>query len=218
MFERLINKLKSKKYQLQKTNISNDTPEEQKPSFDILLSQQDKFFKMEISDYISLVDFTERMKEIDTFGIESMISNSVIWNSGKQRVNKGTYYIIVVDNRLYNILISEDGLIIVERTRIDQITEERIIRLENNEYWCTFFKHDATGNTFYTRYYNTCGFSLGALNLTTEETIETFKPVIDNLKSISGIENIIDLNVFDPDGKAAIKKLQIPTPPNSSEK
>lgn len=213
MFARLINKLKTKKYKLQKPTLHQDIPEEQKPSFDILLSQKDKFFKMEISDYITIVDFDERMREIDNFGIEPMISNSVMWNSSKQRVNKGTYYIIEVDNRLYNILISDGCLMIVERTKINEITEERIIRLENTDYWCTFFKHDATGNTFYTRYYNTCGFSLGALNLTTEETIETFKPVIENLRNIPGIEDIIDLDTIDPSGKTTAKKLQIPIPP-----
>ncbi len=207
MFERLINKFKTKKYKLQKPTLNQDSPEEQKPSFNILLSQKDKFFKMEISEYISLVDFVEKMKEIDNLGIESMISNSVIWNSSMQRINKGTYYIIVVDNRLYNILISDGCLIIDERTKINEITEERVIRLENNDYWCTFFKHDATGSTFYTRYYNTHGFSLGALDLTREEAIETFRPVIENLRNIDGIDDVIDLNIFDSPGQKTMKKI-----------
>ncbi len=215
MVERLFNKLKTKKYKLQKPTLNQDTPEEQKPSFDIVLSQKDNFLKMEISDDITLVDFVERMKEVDTFGIEPMISNPVMWNSSKQRVNKGAYYIIVVDNRLYNILISNDCIIIDEKTKINEITEERIIRLENNDYWCTFFKHDATGSTFYTKYYNTRGFSLGALDLTKEETVETFRPVIENLRNIPGIEDILDLDTIDPSGKTTAKKLQIPKPPTS---
>lgn len=207
MFENLINKLKTKKQQLQNLVFYNGHFDDHNPSFEILLSQENKFFKLEISDYISSVDYGERMKKIDNFGLESMISASVLWNSKRQKINKGTYFVITIDNRLYNILISDGNLIIDERTNIEQIIEERIIRLENNNYWCTFFKHDITGNTFYTRYYNTCGFSLGTLDLTKEETIEVFGSVIENLRNIDGIDGIIDLSIFEQNSKKEVKKL-----------
>lgn len=139
MFENLINKLKAKKQQLQNPVFYKGHIDNHNPVFEILLSQENKFFKMEISDYISIVDYEERMKKIDNFGLESMISASVLWNSKRQKVNKGTYFAIKINNRLYNILISDGNLIIDERTNIEQIIEERIIRLENNNYWCTFF-------------------------------------------------------------------------------
>lgn len=207
MFENLINKLKAKKQQLQNPVFYKGHIDNHNPTFEILLSQENKFFKMEISDYISIVDYEERMKKIDNFGLESMISASVLWNSKRQKVNKGTYFVIKINNRLYNILISDGNLIIDERTNIEQIIEERIIRLENNNYWCTFFKHDIAGNTFYTRYYNTCDFSLGTLDLTKEETIEILGSVIDNLRNIDGIDDIIDLSIFEQNSKKELKKL-----------
>lgn len=194
MFEKIINKLKNKKNELQSS--TSHTPLEHTEPFEILLSKDNNFYKMEINDYISIIDYTERMRIIDNYGIDDLISSSVSWNNSKQKINKGTYFIIPIDNRLYNILINENFLIIDERTRKNDITEERIIRLENNDYWCTIFHHDITGSTFYVRYYNTCGFSVGKLDLTKEEVIEEFSSVIENLKNIIGIEQIIDLNTL----------------------
>ena len=58
-------------------------------------------------------------------------------------------------------------------------------------------KHDKTGNTFYTRYYNKNRlYSLGALELHEEETYDEVNSVIHNLESIEGIENILDIELL----------------------
>lgn len=205
MFEKLIGKFKKTKVQVSTSPVAH--LKEQTSTFEIKLSRQNNFFKMEISDYVSLIDYYEKMNQIDTFGLDAMICNSVSWNSRRQKINKGTYFVIVSNNRLYNILISDEHLIIDERTKVEEVTEERVIKLENNEYWCSFFKHDITGNTFFNRYFNTSGFSIGALDLTKEEAIETFRPVIENLRNIDGIDDIIDPNIFDSPDQKTMKKI-----------
>lgn len=70
---------------------------------------------MKISDYITITDYVERMRQIDNLGLEKMVFNHVLWNSNKQKVNKGTYYVINTLNGIYNILINDELLIINER-------------------------------------------------------------------------------------------------------
>ena len=131
----------------------------------------------------------------------------MLWNSNKQKVNKGTYYVITIDNRIYNILFNGDKIIIDERTKIEldeptqkeNITQERVItiNINKNEFHYFSAKHDKTGNTFYTRYYNKNRlYSLGALELHEEETYDEVNSVIHNLESIEGIENILDIELL----------------------
>ena len=199
MFDKLISKLKKERHQLQKT-VDEHVPEyiEEKPSFDITIVKENNLFKMEISDYISIVDYVERTNLIDKFGVRDMISNGVLWNSGKQQVNKGTYYVLVIDNRLYNILINGDYLAIDERTKKDDITEERIIdfNISSNSYNYFSAKHDKTGDTFYTKYYSKPEFDFGKLNLSKDEAYEGINKVITNLANIEEITGIIDVNLL----------------------
>ena len=62
MLRELIDKLKSKKQQLQKYDTSVDiieTKDEEK-EIDIKISKQDNVFLIEISDYISIIDFVNK--------------------------------------------------------------------------------------------------------------------------------------------------------------
>ena len=136
-----------------------------------------------------------------------LVCLSVLWNSDKQKVNKGTYYVISVDNRLYNILFTDEKIYIDERTKkeIDEqtqkenITQERVITFytNTNEYNYYSAKHEANRNTYYTKYYNKKRiYSLGALDLTEEETYDEVKSVISNLENIKGIETILDVELL----------------------
>lgn len=207
MFKELIDKLKTKKKQLQNCRTENNTIEtktvEQNKS-PITISVQNKISKIEINDYISMEDYEKLMKSSEEYHILELLCNCVLWNSNKQRVNKGTYYVIIVDNRIYNILFTSDKIKIDERTKIQLdeqtqkgiITQERAITLNINkkEYRYYSAKHDKTGNTFYIKYYNKNRlYSLGTLDLNKEEAYEEINSVIHNLENIEGIKNILDI-------------------------
>jgi len=221
MFKELIDKLKAKKKQLQNYRIENNTMEtktvEQNKSH-ITISVQNKISKIEINDYISMEDYEKIMKSSEEYQILELLCNCVLWNSNKQRVNKGTYYVIIVDNRIYNILFTGDKIKIDERTKIqldeqtqkENITQERAITLNinKNEYRYYSAKHDKTGNTFYIKYYNKNRlYSLGTLDLNKEEAYEEINSVIHNLENIEGIKNILNIpflktNILEDLGKS----------------
>ena len=221
MFKELIDKLKAKKKQLQNYRIENNTMEtktvEQNKSH-ITVSVQNKISKIEINDYISMEDYEKIMKSSEEYHILELLCNCVLWNSNKQRVNKGTYYVIIVDNRIYNILFTGDKIKIDERTKIqldeqtqkENITQERAITLNinKNEYRYYSAKHDKTGNTFYIKYYNKNRlYSLGTLDLNKEEAYEEINSVIHNLENIEGIKNILNIpflktNILEDLGKS----------------
>ena len=221
MFKELIDKLKAKKKQLQNYRIENNTMEakrvEQNKSH-ITISVQNKIFKIEINDYISMEDYEKIMKSSEEYHILELLCNCVLWNSNKQRVNKGTYYVIIVDNRIYNILFTGDKIKIDERTKIQldeqtqkgNITQERAITLNinKNEYRYYSAKHDKTGNTFYIKFYNKNRlYSLGKLDLNKEEAYEEINSVIHNLENIEGIKNILNIpflktNILEDLGKS----------------
>lgn len=211
MLSELIDKLKANKKNLQNYVTTNETTEskplEKQNDFEITISSDNNIFKIEISNYISIDDYIKKMKSNDKFHILNLLCNCVLWNSTKQKINKGTYYVISIDNRLFNILFTDDELIIDERTKIDfdeqtqkeNITGEKVITFEinKNEYHYFEAKHDKTGDTFYTRYYDKNRlFSMGILDLSLQETYDEISSVIGNLESIKGIENIIDTNML----------------------
>lgn len=198
MFQEIRNKLKAKKRHLQDSVSFSSDLEEKGIPFEIQLSKEKNLFKMEISDDISIADYVERMRLIDNFGLESLICNAVLWNSSKQKVNKGLYYVIPIGNRLYNIFKGDNYIKIDERIKESDITEEKIISLEveSNDYSYTFHKHDSTGNTFYTRFFNKRGFCFGKLELSEEEFTESVVLLIHNLESIDDMRNIIDIELL----------------------
>lgn len=202
MFTKLIDKLKSKKQRLQDLNNFNEKIIETS-IFDITIVSEGNFSKVEISDYISIKDFVERTKTIDKFGVTNLICNSCFWNVDEQKVNKGTIYIIQIGNRLYNMLINSNNIVIDERLIIEDITEERVIDIDidSNDYRYARLKHyqtefTSTGSTFYVKCYHKGDSGSGNLSLSKEETYEDINMIIDNLQSIEGIENIINLDLL----------------------
>lgn len=214
MFDSIINKLKKKKQKLQTLSTINS---EATPTFSITISKENSVYKMEISDYISIIDYVDNVKLIDKYKMIDKISNGVLWNNRKQKVNKGLYYVLTEENKLYNILVNDDTVAIDERIKIDDITEERIINFNtrSGDYHYFSAKHDKTGDTFYTRYYSKQGLDLGKLNFSKEEAYEELNNVISNLSSIEEITKIIDtdllktniLNDVDIEGFQRKKKL-----------
>ncbi len=206
MFRELINKLLAKKNKLKEISsqveqIEEDEneKEEEEEVFDISLAQEGNFLKMEISDYVSVTSYIKRMQVIDYLGVERIIGSAVLWNVKKQKVSKGTYYAVIIGNRLYNFFM--DGSIIKVDERIrrdDEVVEERIVNLdiEDDDYSFVLHHHESTGNTFFTRFFNKKGPDFGKLDLSDEEFLKEIKQVIANLESIEGIDKVFDVNLL----------------------
>jgi len=206
MIKDLIYRLKKRKDKL--TNISsNNEILNEKSNFDINITNENEFLKIEISDCVLLLDFDDKVKSSEEYNVLDLLCNSVLWNSKKQKVNKGTYYVIKVDNRLYNFLFTDEELVIDERinkeldeeTGKENIVQESVIRfnINKNKYHYYNAKHESNGNTYYTKYYNKFReYSLGTLDLSEEEAYEKIKNIISNLEEITEINKIINIDLL----------------------
>lgn len=209
MFRELIDRLKINKKQLQNASINNDVikKELEEKNVDITVSTQDNISKIEISDYISIGVYVEKIKSMDEYNILDLLCNCVLWNNFKQKVNKGIYYVITIDKCIYNILFTNEQIIIDERinkeldeqTQKENIIQERVIRynINKSKYHYYSAKHESNRNTYYTKYYDrNREYSLGLLDLTDDEAYEEIGSVIYNLEHIKGIEKILDIDLL----------------------
>ena len=172
-------------------------PVEEKQVFDISISRCNNVFIVDVSDYVTIGDYVERMHEIDNYNLLDLIGNAVLWNSKRQRVNKGTYYVIMHDGYLYNILLGEEETIIDERIKVDDHTVEKHIDLhKNGDYNFTHFKHDKVGSTYYTMYYSKKGFPIKNFELSKEEAYELISDLLSRFELVPGSDNILDVNMF----------------------
>lgn len=192
MFKELI-----EKYLNKKVIKPIDQDLEEKQQFDITITRNNNVFKIDVSDYISIVDYVDRMEEIDNFNLLNLLGNAVLWNSKRQYVNKGIYFVIIHGDYLYNVLLGEDKTIIDERIKVDDHTVEKRVDLDiNGEYNYTHFKHDKAGSTYYTRYYSKSGFPIPSLELSKDDAYQGISEVLSNIELVPGIENVLDVNMF----------------------
>ena len=193
MFKELIDKyLRRKKVVEEKIQ-----PVEEKQVFDISISRCNNVFIVDVSDYVTIGDYVERMHEIDNCNLLDLIGNAVLWNSKRQRVNKGTYYVIMHDGYLYNILLGEEETIIDERIKVDDHTVEKHIDLhKNGDYNFTHFKHDKVGSTYYTMYYSKKGFPIKNFELSKEDAYKLISDLLSRFELVPSSDNILDVNMF----------------------
>ena len=212
MLKELIEKLKRKRHQIQSYKSDNDDINtgikvHEEKEVEIIVSSQNNITKIEISDYVCIGDFVDKKNHGEEYRKLDLLCNCVLWNSDKQKVNKGIYYVIIIENRIYNILFTDDKIQIDERikpifdevTNKENITQERVITYlpNQNKYRYYSAKHESDGNTYYTKYYNkNREYSLGILDLTEEETFNEVASVISNLETISSIETILDIELL----------------------
>ena len=193
MFKELIDKyLRRKKVVEEKIQ-----PVEEKQVFDISISRCNNVFIVDVSDYVTIGDYVERMHEIDNCNLLDLIGNAVLWNSKRQRVNKGTYYVIMHDGYLYNILLGKEETIIDERIKVDDHTVEKHIDLhKNGDYNITHFKHDKVGSTYYTMYYSKKGFPIKNFELSKEDAYKLISDLLSRFELVPSSDNILDVNMF----------------------
>ena len=113
MLKELIEKLKRKKHQIQSYKSDNDDINtgikvHEEKEVEIIVSSQNNITKIEIPDYVCIGDFVDKKNYGEEYKILDLLCNCVLWNSDKQKVNKGIYYVIIIDNRIYNILFNDD--------------------------------------------------------------------------------------------------------------
>lgn len=212
MFKELIARLKQKKHQIQNYQTNNNDIKtgikvHEEKEVEIIVSNQNNITKIEIPDYVCIGDFVDKKNDGEEYKLLDLLCNCVLWNSDKQKVNKGIYYVIIIENRIYNILFTDDKIQIDERikpifdevTNKENITQERVITYlpNQNKYRYYSAKHESDGNTYYTKYYNkNREYSLGTLDLTEEETFNEIASVISNLETIPSIETILDIELL----------------------
>ena len=162
----------------------------------ITILENNGLVKVEISDYIDISNYMKKMKLIDTLNIDNKLSTNIMWNSSKQCINKGIYYVFCHNERLYNILIDKNIIKIDERINIEKETQEKIfeIDLKNLNYHYFSYVHDQYGSTYQTRYYSKNKPILINLALSNNEFINDLNSILSNLEIFKYIDSILDIN------------------------
>lgn len=191
MIKEWVNSLKNKKQKLIEVSSSNACKENNEENIEIIVDTYKNFFRMYLSDYVSITKYAEITKEKDPSSISKNISMNVLWNNGKQKVNKGTFYVLLTNNVIYNFLINGNKIKIDERIKLDEESHEKIFSFDfaSDEYRLVFFKHDRIGSTFYNMYYPPEEY-MEKFGLTREETYSEVKGLLER---VLGIENVLDL-------------------------
>lgn len=198
MFSKLIDKIKLRNRKMalvvrgsEAAQKVEDLPLEMK----ISVTYDNDVYKIEIDDYMSISEYFEQMAIADTWGVNEHIGNSVLWNSRKQKINKGIIYVVLIDNRTYNFLLKDDEVIVDERINVDGDITERVVSYysESDDYDFVKYKHDKTGDTYYTMYYSKNGFPLKTLEFSKEEAFSEIAGELSRVDDISGIRSIIDV-------------------------
>ncbi len=181
-------------------------------SFTIEVQENEGNTKVHISDFISIVDYANRMDELGASSVADKISMNILWNSSKQKIQKGTICVIQKDNHLYNILLDEDTVVIDLRIKFEDRTEEKILSCnkKSGAYRCVSFVHDQTGSTFYNKYYNP-GIKIPEAFLLSfgevKEIIESIVMGLEDLESDFDFDlNIIKQILEDLERKQLLKK------------
>lgn len=164
---------------------------------DISISKEDDYFKVTVADYYTINEYVEKMREIDEYGIEKLLNNSVVWNGFRQRVNKGNYYIFRHNDKLYNILINDAEISIDERIPVGEETVNKVMTFLDKSYRYFRCEHDKNGSSYDTMYYNPNGFPIKAFEMTREEFLQDFNATMNSLKTFKPIDDILDLKKLD---------------------
>lgn len=185
MLNRLINTLKGKKEEL--LNLSSDEA--------IAVENTPSHFKMIIKDYMEVGIYSDTIDNLDPDKISDKISFSVLWNTTKQRINKGTFYVICVNDSVYNIWFDGLDLKLDERIKVGDETHEKIlnVKMDDGNFHFTSLKHDKIGSTFYTMYYHPGDSLIPAMSFSNEEAKLEINKLLDCFLTIEGIETIIDI-------------------------
>lgn len=187
--------------------VKEPTVEEE--DVNITFSLENSFYKIEVSDYASLSKFNEILssnKEFDSI-VNDINFINVFWNSKKEKINKGIYYIITVEDKTYCILIDRNEILVYEKIKKDideetlkeNITEERILKFDINtkQYSYASYKHDQFGSSYYHMFYDNYKEAvIPEFELSKNDAFKEIKELINNLDNIPNIVVILDTTLF----------------------
>ena len=141
---------------------------------------------LKLSEYITASKYVEYLKANDPHGLLNLISNNILWNGSKQKMNKGIYFVICDANRIYNILIQDGRVDVDERIKYeDGKTDEKILHLDpsTGQYSFSSLKHDEIGSTYYTKFFsNKEKDYMDYFKLPFEQAYEDISQLIANLQ------------------------------------
>ncbi len=198
---RLIDKLKELRTKLisHKTDSFDvslyDEIVTKRKSFNIDVFENNGLYKIEISDYISISDYLERIRVLNLEDIDSKLTSGVMWNGKKQCINKGIYFAFTHDDRQYCILKNENEIIIEERTKIGEEMQDKILEISLRDFKYHYFRcmHDKTGSSYDTRFYSRGSSVIKKLELTREEFDDDFNGLVGRLSTFEYILDVIDI-------------------------
>lgn len=205
MFELLREKLKNRIIKKQQEEVVEETYrvappfEEEEEEFTITTSKEDNIFKVEISNYIQIMNYEKIFKEDDPYNLYDSISNNILWNGKKQRVNKGIYFVIYENNRIYNILYQDATIKIDERTRYENgHTDEKILKYDPQKptYKYCILKHDETGSTYLTKFYDKEKIDMKFFRYPYEDANRDITDLIANLQTIPNMNRVVNINML----------------------
>lgn len=135
------------------------------------------------------------MTQIDNFDVNSKLTNGVLWNNRRQCINKGLYFVFSHNDKLYNIIINEELIIIELRVKIKYEIEEKIVTINKKDNNYCYFKcmHDKDGSSYSTKYHGDKIKFSSEFELSIEEFNEDFSLILSNLESFEDIELMIDI-------------------------
>ena len=224
MFKDLLTKLRSKKNKLEEYQvpIKDEVIQEEKTKKEILITEENGFYKVVIDEYLSLREYKEIEDNSDKKYILDLIGPSIVFNRNFTATNKGTIYVKEIDNKIYNILFTNNEITIrehskdnmdddeksiilhnipsrTENTIGDYVTRDRTITLNinRNTYNYSHVRHLYDGDTYYVKVYDK-NYNAEVCGLFLDDTIvyEEIETILNNLDDIEEINTILDINLF----------------------
>lgn len=161
----------------------------------IKLFYNDNISSLEICDYLSANDFLVKKKIIDSDNRVN-ISTNILWNTDRQCVDKGVYYVIFHNDMVYNILVNDEYIKIDEMTKVNDGSIENILTVykEDNHYFYASYKHDVYGSTHGIDYYDNQEILYLANLLSKEEVISELYKLVTNMHDILNLKDIVDMD------------------------
>lgn len=192
MFKKLFAKLKKYGFIKQENKV-----EEELQEVDIEVIVLGNITKVDIKEDCTVKEYVPTMKKRGHEWVEDKIPNATLFDKSIN-IKRKVIYLFERENIRYSCYSTDDVIHINERitTEINHI-DERIIKVykNDNNYVITRMKHDETRSTYYVKTHEKKNPDFEYFQLGKENAIELGKEVLSNLEKISGVENIIDLDL-----------------------
>ena len=224
MFKDLLKKLRSTKKELEvyQESKENEVIQEEKPKKTILITEENGFYKVVIDEPLSVTEYEEITKNSDKKKIFDLIGTTVVFKSNFTSTIKGTIYIKEIDNKLFNILFTDNEIAIRELSKDNMDDKEKSIILKNmpsrtkdnignhvyHDRKIVIFKNKNTydyshlgllfdHDTYYVKVYSKDKKYGGyAFELDKSIVYEEIDTILNNLEGIDNIDTILDINLL----------------------